>query len=200
MRFFSIFSVLSLLVLTPFSARAAVETYTLDKAHTQIVFFVDHVGFSKSHGDFLDFDGSFDFDENNPESGSVEVSIKTASIDMVGNQKWIDHLKNADFFDVEKYPTMDFRSTGVEMTGENTAKLTGDLTLLGVTKPVTLDVTFNKAGKHPFSGKYVAGFSARGTLKRSDFGMTYGLPLIGDEVELRIEVEGERHNGSDGNP
>ncbi len=200
MRFFSLFLVLSLLVFTPLSARAALETYTLDKVHTQISFLIGHAGFSKSHGDFLDFEGSFDFDESNPERGSAEVIINTSSIDMVGHDKWNEHLKSADFFNVEKYPTMDFRSTHVERTGANTAKLTGDLTLLGVTKPVTLDVTFNKADKHPFSGKYVAGFSAHGTLERSDFGMNYGLPLIGDKVELRIEVEGERHNGSGGNP
>ena len=103
-------------------------------------------------------------------------------------------MKNEDFFNVEKFPEMTFKSTGVTVTGENTGDVTGDLTLLGVTKPVTLHVTFNKAGKHPMGDKYAAGFSATGTLRRSDFGMDYGLPMVSDEVELRIEVEGVREN------
>lgn len=118
----------------------------------------------------------------------VDVTIKTASIEM-DDQKWNDHLKNADFFNVEQYPEMTFKSTNVEVTGENTANVTGDLTLLGVTKPVTLNVTHNKTGAHPMNGKSGIGFSATGTLKRSDFGMNYGLPAVGDDVELRIEVE-----------
>src|SRR5690606_12273607 len=104
---------------------------------------------------------------------STEVTIDTSSISM-NHEAWENHLKNADFFDVEKFPTMTFKSTKVERTGEKTAKMTGDLTLLGVTKPVTLDVTLNKSDLHPFHKKMAAGFSATGTLKRSDFGMNYG--------------------------
>jgi polyisoprenoid-binding protein YceI len=168
---------------------AASEQFEFDKAHTQIIFAVNHLGFSNSHGKFLDFDGGFTLDEDKPEKSSVNVTIKTASIDM-DDQKWDDHLKNEDFFNVEKFPDMTFKSTKVELTGDKTAKVTGDLTLLGVTKPVTLDVTLNKTGVHPYSKKYVAGFSATGTLNRSEFGMTYGLPGVGDEVKLIIEVEG----------
>ncbi len=168
-----------------------VEKYNFDTVHTQIVFFVDHLGFSKSEGEFLDFDGFFTFDRNKPEESKVEITIDTSSIDM-DDEKWDSHMKNEDFFNVEQFPSMTFKSTDIKLTGEKTAEFTGDLTLLGVTKPVTLNVTYNKSGKHPFSGKFVSGFSATSSLKRSDFGMTYGLPAIGDEVELRIEVEGIR--------
>ncbi len=190
-------SLLTVLMMWPVIAQAALERYDFDKAHTQIVFFVDHLGFSNSHGYFTDFEGHFNFDEANPISGGIEISIKTASINMVDDTKWNNNMRSADFFDVEKFPTMDFKSTGVELTGDKTAKLSGDLTLLGVSKPVVLDVAFNKVGKNPFSGKQVAGFSARGMIKRSDFGMNYGLPMIGDDVELRIEVEGILHNSEE---
>ncbi len=173
------------------SARAQVETYSFDTVHTQILFFVDHLGFSISEGEFLDFDGSYTLDRGDLSKSSVDVSIDTNSIDM-DDEAWDAHMKNEDFFHVEKFPTMTFKSTKVDVTGENTALVTGDLTLLGVTKPVTLDVVHRKSGKHPFGEKYASGFSATGTLKRSDFGMTYGLPNVGDEVELRIEVEGVR--------
>jgi len=179
-------------------AKAEVETYDFDKAHTQILFFVDHLGFSKSQGEFHTYDGNIKFDQENPENSSVEVVIQTDSIDM-DDQKWDDHMKNEDFFNVTEYPTMMFKSTGIEVTGENAGKITGDLTLLGVTKPVTLDVTFNKAGKHPFNDKYVAGFSGNTLIKRSEWGMEYGLPMIGNDVHVRLEVEAVRQNSSDSN-
>ena len=91
---------------------------------------------------------------------------------------------------------MTFKSTAIEVTGENTAKITGDLTLLGVTHPVTLDVTHNKSGTHPYSGKFVSGFSATTTIKRSAFGMKYGLPAVSDDVEVRLEVEGIRQEAA----
>ncbi len=177
--------------LVPASAQAQIETYSFDKAHTQILFFVNHLGFSNSQGEFHEYDGQFIFDRDEPAKSSVDVTIQTASIDM-DDEKWDAHMKNADFFDVEKFPTMTFKSTGIEVTGENTANITGDLTILGVTKPAVLAVTHNKSDKHAFSGKYVAGFSATTTIKRSEYGMEYGLPLIGDEAQVRIEVEGIR--------
>lgn len=172
-------------------ASAAVEKYEIEKPHTQILFFADHLGFSHSMGKFTDHEGTIQFDTENPANSSVEISIKTDSLTL-NDEKWDAHLKNADFFDVEKFPEMTFKSTNIEVTGEKTAKITGDLTLLGVTKPVILDTTFNRAAKHSFSNKYVAGFSATTTIKRSEFGMNYGLPLIGDEAEIRLEVEAIR--------
>ncbi len=167
------------------------EYYSFDKAHTQILFFVDHLGFSKSQGEFHDYDGYFEFDRENPKNSKVEVTIQTASIDM-DDKAWDDHLKNQDFFNVDKFPTMTFKSTDIKVTGDDTADIIGDLTLLGVTKPVTMKVKHNKSDKHAFSGKYVAGLSATATVKRSDFGMNYGLPAVGDDVNIMIEVEGIR--------
>lgn len=180
------------LFVLPTQAQAQIEKYTFDKAHTQILFFVNHLGFSMSQGEFHDYDGHFIIDRGEPANSSVQVQIMTESIDM-DDEKWDAHMKNEDFFDVEKFPTMTFDGQKVEVTGENTANVTGDLTLLGVTKPVTLAVTHNKSDVHPFSGKYVAGFSATGTINRSDFGMTYGVPGVAEEVQVRIEVEGVRH-------
>lgn len=184
-------AVFAFLFLFPAPVQAQIERYDFDKAHTQILFFVNHLGFSNSQGEFHDYDGAFVFDRGEPEKSSVEVTIQTASIDM-DDEKWDAHMKSADFFDVEKFSAMTFKSTGVEVTGENTANITGDLTLLGVSKPVVLAVTHNKSGKHPFGDKFVAGFSANAVIKRSDFGMNYGLPMVGDEVQIRIEVEGVR--------
>lgn len=172
-------------------AQAQIEKYSFDKAHTQILFFVNHLGFSNSQGEFLEFDGHFFFDRGEPDKSSVDVVIKTASIDM-DDEKWDAHMKNADFFDVEKFPEMTFKSTNIEVTGDDTANITGDLTILGVSKPAILAVIHNKSDKHAFSGKFVAGLSATATIKRSDYGMEYGLPLVGDEVKIRIEVEGIR--------
>src|SRR5690606_15131983 len=106
-----------------------------------------------------------------------------------GIKQFDDHLKSADFFDVKKFPEARFVSTKVEKTGEKTGKVTGDLTLNGVTKPVTLDVTFNNKGPHPMNQKPTVGFSATGTVKRSDFGIKYALPAVTDEVQLQIEAE-----------
>ena len=177
------------LLTTLFSTPCLAQNYTLEPIHTQILFFCDHLGFSKSQGEFLKFNGSFNFDPDNFESATAQISIDAASIDM-DNDKWNDHMKNEDFFDVEKFPTIEFISTKVVTHSDNQATLHGDLTLLGHTEPVTLSVTHNKLGVHPFSGKTIAGFSATTTVKRSLFGMTYGLPALGDDIEIRLEVEG----------
>ncbi len=170
------------------SAHAEAQKYTFDKLHTQIFFSVNHLGFSNSTGRFLGFDGGFTFDEAAPANGAVEVTIDTNSLNM-DDATWDEHLKAKDMFNTDEFKTMTFKSTKVELTGEKTAKLTGDLTLIGQTKPVTLDVTFNKCGVHPMSSAPTCGFSALGTLKRSDWGMTKGIPMVGDDVTLRIEVE-----------
>jgi polyisoprenoid-binding protein YceI len=184
-------AILALLAALPANASAQEAYYEFDKAHTQILFFADHLGFSKSQGEFLDYDGYFLFNRTKPEKSYVEITIKTDSIDM-DHERWDNHMKSEDFFNVEKFPTMDFRSTGIEVLSDSTADITGDLTILGITAPVVLHTVFNKAGRHPFNQKYVAGFSAHTTVDRSVYGMTYGVPMIGDDVELRIEVEGIR--------
>lgn len=178
------------------SLYADAEKYSFDKAHTQILFFVNHLGFSNSQGEFHDYDGYFIFNMEEPEKSEVDVTIKTASIDM-DDEKWDEHLKNKDFFNVEEFPEMHFKSTDIIVTGENTADIKGDFTLLGVTKPVTLSVIHNKSGKFPMGDKYVSGFSAKTTIKRSEFGMEYGLPMVSDDVNIMIEVEGVRERPAD---
>lgn len=178
-------------------AQAAMDKYAFDTAHTQIFFAVDHLGFSKPQGKFKTFSGSFSFDPEKVEKSSVAVSIDPASIDF-SDAAWEEHLRSADFFNVAQFPAVTFKSTKVEKTGENTGNVTGDLTLLGVTKPVTLNVTFNKAAISPVSKKYVVGFGATAALKRSDWGMVFGLPGVGDEVSVTINVEGVREEPVEG--
>jgi len=164
-------------------AAQAADSYKLDLEHSNIVFVTDHLGFSKMIGQFQEFDGS------SVEGVAVEVVVRTASID-TDHEARDKHLTSPDFFNAQEFPEMTFKSTAVEATGDKTAKLTGDLTLLGVTKPITLDVTLNKADAHPMDPSvFVAGFSATGTVKRSDFGMQYGQGAIGDDVALWVEIE-----------
>lgn len=182
--------VTALLLLGAVPARAA-ETYKIDPAHTNLVFVIDHQGYSKMIGHFRDFDGTILFDKDDVAKSSVSIAIKTASVDTHYEDRDAD-LRSSNFFNAVEFPEMTFKSTTIEKTGDNTAKITGDFTLLGVTEPLTLEVTFNREGPDEFSDDYKAGFSARGSLKRSDFGMTYAIPAIGDEVELMIEVEAIR--------
>lgn len=185
--------VFALFLFVATQASAAPERYVYDPAHTQIMFSVSHLGFSFSHGMFTKFSGGFTLDSEKPEESMADISIETGSVDL-NSEAWETHMKSPDFFNVEKFPAMTFKSMKVERTGEKTAKMTGDLTLLGVTKPVTLDVTFNSTGVHPMNKNNIAGFSLKGALKRSDFGMAYGLPNIGDDVQLDIQVEGIRQD------
>jgi polyisoprenoid-binding protein YceI len=175
------------------TARAA-ETFKIDKDHTNIVFLVDHLGYSKMVGRFTDFEGQFTFDESSLEANKVTVTIKAESVD-TNHKARDDHLRSVDFFNAKEFPTMTFVSTRVERTGEKTGKLHGNVTLLGVTKQVVLDVTFNKRAEHPlprYNKVMTAGFSARGSIKRSDFGMKFALGGVGDEIQLIIEVEGAK--------
>ena len=189
---------LSILALTTIAApaRAQTEHYKFDTVHSQIIFYVNHLGFSTSEGEFLDFDGSLEFNHDDPAASKVDVTIDTNSLSM-DDETWNEHLKGKNFFDVAQFPKMTFKSTSIKVTGEKTADITGDLTLLGVTKSVTLKTVYNKSGNHPFTGKYISGFSATTSVKRSDFGMNYGLPGIGDDVEIRIEVEAIRADDTD---
>lgn len=174
-------------------ARAdGVEKYTFDKPHTQVIFSVNHLGFTNSYGRFLDYDGGFTLDRVDPTKSTVDATIKTASLDM-GDGKWDEHLKSPDFFNVAQFPTMHFVSTKVTKTGEKTADVDGNMTILGVTKPLTLHVTYNNSGVFPMNDKmYVAGFSATAKLKRSDFGMTKYVPMVGDDVNITLEVQGNQ--------
>ena len=191
-----IFLALWIIMTLPIAAQAAensspLDYYQFDKTHTEIMFFVDHLGYSKKIGRFQDYSGGYRFYPARPEQSRIDVTIKTASVDT--NVKELDDkLAGKDNFNSAEFPDARFVSTKIEKTGANTGKVTGDFTLMGVTKPVTLDVTFNKAAPFPFGDKYVSGFSARGTIFRSAFNYTNMLPMVGDQVDLVIEAEGVR--------
>jgi polyisoprenoid-binding protein YceI len=175
------------LFLIPTDAQA--QTYTLDPLHTSVIWNAGHFGFSAPHGIFSNIKGTLVIDEATTANSMVEATVPVTLV-ATGIEKFDDHLLGSDFFKADQFPTATFKSTSVEKTGDKTAKVTGDLTLLGVTKPVVLNVTFNKKGENPFSKKPTIGFMATGNLKRSDFGMTYAIPGVSDEVTLRIEAEG----------
>ena len=172
-------------------AKAEAGRYAIDKSHAKIVFAIDHLGFSTYYGFFTDFEGNLQLDPDAPAKSGLTVTINVANI--VTTDRALDaKLKSDAFFDVEKFPEATFKSTSIEVTGDGTGKLTGDLTLHGVTKPVVLDITFNGSGVPPMTQLYVVGFNATTTLKRSDFGITNFIPLVGDEVKLLISCEFDR--------
>lgn len=170
-----------------FSAFAAPETYVLDPKHTNITWHADHFGFSSPSGKFVESEGVLILDEENPQNSTVKVMIKPASV-LTGLKDFDKHLRSEDFLDVENFPKATFVSDKVEVTGEDAAKVHGTLTLLGVAKPVVLDVRLNKIGEDR-DGVKTAGFSAATTIQRSDFGMDYALPGVSDEVRIDIETE-----------
>ena len=162
--------------------------YKLDPSHTSIIFNVGHLGFSSFASRFDKVEGTLTFDPAKPEASKLDISIDAASVN-TNSSELDDKLRKADAFNVAQYPTMTFKTTKIERTSETTGKVTGDFTMLGATKPVTLDVTFFGAGEHPFYKKPTMGFTATGTLLRSDFGMKTWLPMVGDEVTIRISAE-----------
>ncbi|MEI7669662.1 MAG: YceI family protein [Pseudomonadota bacterium] len=179
----------SIALLMPISSYAAADKYDFDKSHTHIIFQINHLGFSNTIGRIKEYDGYFTFDEKEPAKSEVNVTLNPASIDT--SVAALDkELQSEKFFNTTKFPNMTFKSSKVIPTGKNTGDVTGDFTLLGVTKPVVLHVTYNKSGIHPYTNNYVSGFSAETTIKRSDFGMSSFLPAVGDEVKIHIEVEG----------
>lgn len=174
--------------LTSAPAFAAPVAYKVDPAHLSVAFVVNHLGFSNLIGRFNTASGDVSFDKDAVDKSSVSMTIDAASVD-TNHAKRDEHLRSPDFFNVKEFPKLTFKSTKIVKTGEKTGTLTGDFTMLGVTKPVTLTVTFNKEGVSPASKLETVGFSARGTLKRTDFGMKYGAPYISDDIELLIDAE-----------
>jgi len=168
----------------------AADSYKLDPSHVSVVFKVNHLGYSSLWGRFNAVSGNFVLDNANPAASKVEIVIKTESVD-TNHQKRDDHLRSPDYLNSVEFPEMKFVSTSVEKTGDKTAKVHGNLTLLGVTKPVVLDAVLNAAGAHPFRKEVqMAGLSATTKIKRSDFGLTYSVPAIGDDLDLFLEIEG----------
>lgn len=178
-------------------AAAEPKHYELDPVHTRIVFAVDHLGFSKALGTFAHPRGSLHFDPDDWRTARLDVTIDIASLDL-GDADWNRRMLKRDYFDIKRYTEARFVSTRVEPTGMDTARVFGDLTLRGETRPLVLDVRLNKHGRHPLTFRTTAGFSATATLQRSDFGMTDNLRTVGDTIELRIEAEAERRRDDDG--
>jgi polyisoprenoid-binding protein YceI len=182
------FAAALIFVCLPAAALAAPETYSLDPNHTNVEWHASHFGFSTPSGKFANVEGKLVLDEAAPAKSSVEAVIWTDSL-ITGIPKFDEHLKSLDFLNVEKYAKATFKSTRVEMTGKHTAKVHGQFTLLGVTMPIVLDVKLNKIGTSMAHKVKSAGFSATTTLKRSQYGMTFGLPGVPDEVLITIESE-----------
>lgn len=182
---------LLLVALTSTPAFAKPVEYTLDPSHSSVLIKVNHLGYSTYFLKATEVMGDIYFDAEKPEESTVSVTVQAASIDG-NNAKLNTHLRGVDFFDTTNHPTITFASTGIKTTGTNTALITGMLTIRGITQPAVLNTTFNKEGENPMTQDYRAGFSATTIIKRSDFGINYALPALGDEVELMIEAEAVR--------
>ena len=166
---------------------AAVQpgVYKVEPGHTRIEFSLSHMGFSTWWGDFTGASGSLTIDPNRPAADKLSITVPVASVTTT-NAKLDGELKEPDYLDAAKYPTSTFVSTQVTPTGPGRADVMGQLTLHGVTRPVTLHVKFNGAGVNPLSKAYTVGFDAEGMIRRSDFGVMKLVPVVGDEVTLRL--------------
>ena len=178
-----LFSALALLPLKTLVA----ASYTVDPSHTYVSFGISHLGFSTMRGKFNEQTGSLQFDPA-AKQASVSIEIDAASID-TGHTKRDNHLRSPDFLNAVEFPTITFKSTGTTWNGNQPATVTGDLTILGVSKPVTLQITSMNCGPNPFNQKQTCGFDATGSINRTDFGVNYGVPNIGEVLELQIEFE-----------
>ncbi len=187
-RFFGTASLLAGLATV---AHAAPAPYKLDKSHTVVAFKVDHLGYSLTHGFFTQFDADIMYDPDAPEDSSIVFTIKAASI----NTLWAardKHVRNKDFLDVGKHPEIVFTSKKIEMTGDNTAKLTGDLTLIGETREEVFDVEMRKSAPSPLpglDGRVVTGFLIRGEIDRTEYGMKYAAGAVGNRIPIEMSIE-----------
>jgi polyisoprenoid-binding protein YceI len=176
------------------AANAAPARYELDPEHLTIAFLVEHIGYARTLGQFLTASGSYTFDEASGELSAVRVVVATSSVD-THHEARDRHLQSGDFLDSGAHPEMTFTAESARRTGERTFVVSGELELLGATRPLTLEATVNKTAPYPIGARAeVMGVSLRGTLKRSEFGMTYGVAdgLVGDEVEILVEIEARR--------
>tara|TARA_B110000902_G_scaffold155901_1_gene178884 strand:- start:2314 stop:2889 length:576 start_codon:yes stop_codon:yes gene_type:complete len=178
----------ALLAAVASTAKATPEAYILDASHSQILFSYNHLGYSTTHGMFSGFDGEIAFDQEDPAASSVNISFPVMSM-LTGWEQRFAHLMSGDFFGASEGDMITFASTGIAVTGDNTAMITGDLTMNGVTKSVVLDATMNQAGTHPMAEKPWAGFDATTSVLRSDFNVGNFAPFVGDEVQIMISIE-----------
>ena len=190
---FCLFAAFLLAPMSLHQAQAEPREFEIDPEHLTIAFLVHHIGYANTLGQFLEAEGSFRYDEATKSLSDLEVTIEADSV-FSNHKKRDKHVRGRDFLNVDKHPEIIFVGTGAKASSDSSGTVTGNLTILGVTKPVSLAVTLNKSGQYPFGDNYVLGISARTTIKRSDFGMTYSVDngWVGDEVEVIIELEAIR--------
>ncbi|SHI83746.1 Polyisoprenoid-binding protein YceI [Shimia gijangensis] len=176
------------LILAASFVTAEPQKYVLDPSHSQIVFSYQHLGYSSNWGMFSGFEGEIMFDQEDPGASSVSVSMPVMSM-ITGWEPRSQHFMSPDFFGATEADLVTFTSTGIEVTGDQTAKIAGDLSMNGQTMSVVLDAVLNKAGAHPMAGKDWLGFSATTTLLRSDYGVGKFAPYTSDEVPVMISIE-----------
>lgn len=181
------FAALTAAIATP---AVAADTYAIDGKHTFPVFAINHLGFSVQHGRFDKTSGTITLDAA-AKKGSIDLSIDTASINM-GFEDWNKHMRSADFFNAEKFPTMTYKSDKLVFKGEKVVGAEGTLTLLGVSKPVKLAVTGFHCGTHPMTKAALCGANVTATIKRSEFGLSAYVPAVADEVQITVPVEAYR--------
>ena len=174
--------------------------YEFDKTHTAISATWTHLGYSDQSIYFTDYDGVLLLDFEEPENSTVEVTFNLADGFWVGanQERFENHLNSDDLFNTAEFPTARFVATGFETEDGETGTMTGDLTLLGQTRPVTLDVALNQKGPHPFNERMTAGFSATGQITRSEWGLDYATPAVSDAIDLKIETELQLVQDDDG--
>jgi polyisoprenoid-binding protein YceI len=197
MRFSNLFALPVFALALAASASVPKGAYTVDKAHTSLIFRVSHLGFSTYTGRFTRVEARLQFDPNDIAGSRVDVTIDPHSIEADNAPSgFMQTLAGKDWLDADRYPEMNFRTRSIELTGQNTFRILGELTLHGVSRPVTLEARYNGGyAGHPYDPHARTGFSARGTFRRSDFGVSFGIPAagttlgVGDEVEVTVETE-----------
>lgn len=182
---------LSALLCTSMVVHAQSRRYEFDPVHSRIVFFVQHAGFSRAIGTFSGVTGTLDFDPEQPSTATVQARVPIDSLNL-GDAKWRKRVLDPTFFGVKRHPHASFASTAVQADVDGSLRVTGDLTLHGVTREITLDARLNQLKRHPLTLRSTAGFSARTQLSRAAFGMEKWKNLVGDEVEVMIEIEAVR--------
>ncbi|EDM48952.1 YceI family protein [Marinobacter algicola] len=196
-RFLSTAALTASLALSAPVAMAEPETYVIDDEHFSMSFEVIHIGYAPVMGMFRDVEGQFDYDEETKQLTSGTLTFKSKSV-FTNHDKRDGHLRNKDFLNSGTFPDITFEITNFEATGDNTGIVTGDLTLLGKTRPMDVDVTLNKSAEYPIGHEdYTLGITAETTIKRSNWGMTYGIDqdLVGDDVRLRFGLEAVKESG-----
>ncbi|MEX2518240.1 MAG: YceI family protein [Paracoccaceae bacterium] len=171
------------------AAPLAAAPWTIDKSHTSVTFSIDHLGFSLVSGQFREFEAQVDFDPENMEAATVTFTIAAASVDTNWDPR-DKHIRSADFLDAEAHPEISFVSKSAAMTGPDTAEVTGDVTIKGVTREEVFTATVRQIGPSPFNpDSTIAGFIVEGELDRTDYGVDYGAPAIGATIPIRVNIE-----------